>query len=781
MIAPNKVFKVFEEEVISKNSVYKWVDRKTPESKPSWRDLTDNRIAVPNYLVNQVLECLKQKHFCIVVGDKDTGKTWLSYIISHYFVEQGKEVRFVTVDEEFNAEDAWNEIETQEVRCKDKPEKYFVIEDCHKNSVESEKFFQRILDEGEINLRFLFTMRKIGKLLIEDEEMRDIFYHEGIKQRCIVHLLSNEASKEHVKCIIKKFIEVKNIGYKPSEEELEDIAKKWGNDLYWLWLRLNSWRYDEGQKLSEIADDQVYDSIWSDRCEIKLSLIKRRNILLPIAAFCQFEPLKVVESYLRQQDIDEEVLTELKKEGIVQIYGGKYDFLSIKESFADIILSCVLKKDPLFKKNYGTNENYTFQIIKNYLMQNLFNPSNIFFVFSALYTARKTEKGISAKQILRSLLDDAYIWEVIEKNVEDVSLRQMIFLLNILLWVEGKESLVQNEKWQKIRSCYLGLNYKNMQDKLRSSSATTIMEYLPLLARIINLEKFFSAFLISDYKRIINSSTINTIRRLFFAFQEQNWNLPSVAKMMAMALPHADLHRLVSQENASLYRLCGLIGNIKQVDVSAAERFVEKLSEIDLSKLFYQKDTIAEKKGYTKAATINYFLSKWLSFAPVCRKRIVHNINDKIWSDLIYSASLHHGFWLLWNVYVSDPIKAKHLVQNNIGGFLLHKCTKEQDVVFYLPLLGLLHLCDVAIHGVPLIETDITQIKQILMIKKEKKEITLIILSLVALKVKLPQEQFKDIKEGILDEYLINFIRGNPDTQMADLHNKIIKLYLTNL
>lgn len=795
MIAP-KVFKVFEEEVIPKGSEYKWVDRKTREPKPSWRDLTDNRIAVPHYFLDYVLEYLEQKHFCIVVGDKDTGKTWLSYVSSHNFVKQGKEVRFATVDEDFDAEDAWNEIETQKLRGEGKPEKYFVAEDCHKNPMESEEFLQRILDEGEINLRFLFTMRKTGKILIEDEETMDTFYHEGTKQECIVRLLSNEMGTEHVKSIIKKFIEVKNIEYKLSERELEGIAKKWGNDLYWLWLRLNSWKYDEGQKLSNITDDQVYDSIWSDRYEIKLSLMNRRNILLPIAAVCQFEPLKMAESFLRwqdinegvlkelkeegmaesflrRQDIDEGVLKELKEEGIIQISGKEYDFLSIKESFADIILSCVLRKDPFFKENYSTKESYTIQIIKNYLMQKPSNRGNVFF---ALNSARKAEKAISTKQILSSLLGDACVWGVIEENVKDVSLGQIISLLDSLLWIEGKELWMQSEKGQKIRSYYLRENYKNMQYKLGSSSARTIKRYLPLLARIVNLERFFSDFSISDYIRIINLSTINNIRNLFFDFQEKNWNIPSAIKGMAKALPEADLPRLIAQKNASLYRLGGLIGNIMQVDVSVATSFVEKLSEIDLSKLFSRKDAVAEKKGYTKAETINFFLSKWISFAPVHRKRIVQNINDEIWSHFIRSASSDQGFYLLWNIYVNDPIKAKRLVQNNTGEFLLHKCTEDQNVVFYLPLLGVLHLSDFAIHRIPLIGADITQIKQILMTFKKENKITLLVLSLVALKVKLPQEQFKDVK-GILDEQLINFIHNNPDIQLRELLNNLIEHY----
>jgi len=413
----SKVFQIFEKEVIPKDSEYKWTERKIRERRPSWKDFTDKRVAISQYHLDQVKDYLERKHFCILVGYKGIGKTWLSYALGYNLVEQGKRVRFAIIDENFNEEDAWNEIESQELRGKNKTEVFFIIEDCHTNPDESEKFFQKILDDGEENLRFLFTMRKTGKVLLEDIEPEDTFYNEGIKRKCIVRLLPlrDEMIKKHVKNIIKKFIEVKGIKYEASEKELEDVVKGCGNDLYWLWLRLNSWRYDEGQKLSSITDDQVYNSIWSDRYEIKLSLMKRRNILLPIAAVRQFEPLKVAESFLRGQNIDEETLKELKEEGIILISGKEYEFLSIPEGFADIILSCVLKKDPFFKEIYSTKESYTIQIIKDHLIQ---NPSNCGNIFSALYSARETEKASSAKQILSSLQDDAYTWEIVKKKCE---------------------------------------------------------------------------------------------------------------------------------------------------------------------------------------------------------------------------------------------------------------------------------------------------------------------------------------------------------------------------
>ena len=291
----DKLFKTFEEEVIPKDTVYNSTNVRLRNPKPSWRDLAEKRIAISFSHLNQLKNNLKEKHFCILVGDKDRGKTWLSYALGYDLIEQKKRVKYVSVDENFKAEVAWMEIESQEFIGRDKPETYLIIDDCHLNHEECQELFQKILDEGEVNLRLLFTMRRTGKILLEDIESEDIFYNEGKKLNCIVCLASNDIMKTHVEKIIEKFIISNNISYDSPKEEIDDVAVKWGYDLYWVGLRLKSWNYLQGQRLSEVSDDQVYESIWSDRGEIKLSLPTLRKVLFPLAVFCQFEGLTVFE------------------------------------------------------------------------------------------------------------------------------------------------------------------------------------------------------------------------------------------------------------------------------------------------------------------------------------------------------------------------------------------------------------------------------------------------------------------------------------------------------
>jgi hypothetical protein len=255
---------------------------------------------------------------------------------------------------------------------------------------------------------------------------------------------------------------------------------------------------------------------------------------------------------------------------------------------------------------------------------------------------------------------------------------------------------------------------------------------------------------------------------LLYKFQEENWNQSSAAKKMAAALPNVQLARLISQEGVSLYRLGGLIGNVIKVDPLAAKRFVEKLSEIDLSDLFIREDPVAKEKGFTKVGVVGYFLSKWLAFVPEYRERIVGNINDEAWQECIASGSCNDGFWLMWNVYVYNSSRARDIIQSGIGKLLLQKCREDENRDLYFPLLGVLHICGILIPSISLFKIDITEIKETVMGFRENKphpKFTQLILSMVALKIKLSVEEFALIKES-LDEEFMKGIQGVPDIQV---------------
>ena len=69
-----------------------------------------------------------------------------------------------------------------------------------------------------------------------------------------------------------------------------------------------------------------------------------------------------------------------------------------------------------------------------------------------------------------------------------------------------------------------------------------------------------------------------------------------------------------------------------------------------------------------------------------------------------------------------------------------------------------------------------TKIEKILRTFKREKKITLLVLSLVALKVKMPREQFEDVKK-IIDGQLIDSIQNGSDIQVRGILINLIKYH----
>jgi polynucleotide 5'-kinase involved in rRNA processing len=113
----DELFKEFEE-VILKNTYSNWVDANLRDPKPSWKDLAENRIAISSSHLKRLKDNLETEHFCILVGDKDRGKTWLSYALGYDLVKQNKRVKYALVDENFDAEAAWTEKRVKDSEAK---------------------------------------------------------------------------------------------------------------------------------------------------------------------------------------------------------------------------------------------------------------------------------------------------------------------------------------------------------------------------------------------------------------------------------------------------------------------------------------------------------------------------------------------------------------------------------------------------------------------------------------------------------------------------------------
>jgi hypothetical protein len=376
------VFRYFSKEIEKGRET--WAEASISKPRPTVRDFDRNYVTIPKSLLDSVNKHLEDTGFCLIVGPPSSGKTWLTYRIGYYlsFVKK-KHVWYATVDENFTEKDAWNEIEHYyEDKIKDTV--YFVIEDSHLNRDEVEKFLLRIYDERErnMNLKFIFNTRKVGRYILRDDKIQDTFYDICVDRlKCQLRLSPTEI-REIAKGMIRNFVLIKGLKQDLSEDKLSSIVEKWGSDLYIVYLYLRSWDPEKHPKLIDVDKERIHDFIWNGGGEICLGRKNQREILCRIAAICQFEPLKIPDSFLRMKSIDEDELSSLIRKGTVQIY--PQDFIGISEDLAQLVLSTIIAKDMSFKKEYIKN------LFEDYvrLAMNGPRPLNWNLVFQALFLAK---------------------------------------------------------------------------------------------------------------------------------------------------------------------------------------------------------------------------------------------------------------------------------------------------------------------------------------------------------------------------------------------------------
>lgn len=763
-------------------------------TKPSLEDFLRGRIAIREDLVENILRNLVNKHFCLIVGPKNSGKTWLCYAIGFKLKTDKKPLRFIEVDRDFNASEIWGYM--NQFRGKGYKIFYLIIEDCQNNKEGIKNLLEKFPSELE-NLRFIFTMRS----------PLNIFQDLSAEEKYEVRLGKlNKETIEHVKKIIRKFIENNNVnqflkgGVK--EEEIEYVSRKWGYDLNGVSLRLTyGWNFRGGMKLSEVTDDHVYESYWSSDGKIRLENPERRKILLHISALCQFEPLMVSSLFL--YSIDPETVSDLKDEQIIEIKKWRNnDFFTIPEDDAKWILRTLSSKISV-----QFVENETKNIFKKYIES---RPLNWMHVFYDLYLAKNDNPF--AEEILAYLLYDGKTWETVKEISIESSLLDIIHFLEAISWINPPQEYIQNfllyyierkgisivrkeiRDW-KAHPIYLHRLYtltpidelkveiiSNLNRRLRSATAKKINRELASLHKNWGLDfrSFFDTFSVTDFISIINKSQLKSIRTLFRNFIEHR-NLVNAPFMLrfakALVDERVDWNRLLAQGNPSLYRLNGLVQLVEKVDPQFAIELVERLSQLDLNELFSRDvDPVAAEKGISKAKTVNDFHTQ------LCKLRISHlweriisKINDETWSNILYSSDVEQNLWLLWNIYRHDELKAQRLARAH-EHFIKESIFKAKfPPIKLLTSLGILHFCGINIQKIQIDKINVEEIKQTLdeLKNKERLPCTQIILSLITLKVKLPPNQFQIFKEILNEPQIKKSIYKNDDPQLGQVLQKV--------
>jgi len=430
---------------------------------------------------------------------------------------------------------------------------------------------------------------------------------------------------------------------------------------------------------------------------------------------------------------------------------NKTDAEKQKHGHASLIVEEGLNEDP--RNSYLLCAKILLHIWENKLdqaMQQLIGRH-----LSTINQCLKILKG-SNRQAAESVAENLGTFaEELKKRVREASMQnQCLFYALLSVLAPSLGSLLLGDIRVREELC----------EKLNSSKATLIAQIVGLLKKASRIREFSNICLSLDYRCIINSSTLPSNYRLLEKFVKKDVDL--YARCFVKALPDANWADLITREDASLYRLNGIIEYAIKVNKSEAVRLIESLSSLRLNSLFFRSDPVAHARGYTQANVVNLFLGARISISPSSATKIVGNIHDQEWLYLLNFASAEQGFWLLWNLYRYAPTRAKNLAKQvavRLGSSI------NGEPLLRLGLVGLLHLCNIQAGDFKPSKADMTRVTQALKQQVAKKKLTLPLLSLMALKVKLKPKHFKEVKEAIDEKFIEQTIRDNKDQNLREL------------
>lgn len=796
--------KYFEEK-IPPDSRGCWADYAPEFRNPSWEDFENNRIIFHPYF-NDIAEKLSSKHWCVITGPKKSGKTWLCYALGFYLRRKlqiaSRDIRFVTVDDSFDSYEVWEDIVGH--KGKGHSDCYYFIEDWHLEHGETTELLEKILrakEEG-VNLRFIFTLRKRR---VQESELGENPLFLAVGRDCIFHTTDpQEKFLEFVEGVVRKFVDIKHL--EASEEEIKLITEKWskGHDLVWIMHFLRSFEEEKVvrplAKLSEIGEKQVFRSVWREDGDIKLCLPRRRSILLPLSALCQFERLSVWPLFIENlPNVDSAVLREeLRKENIVEFFSwGGCEYVGLPESWADLILSAYSTQDPNFNR-----ENYTGDILKQYLRT---KPPNWVFVFLALH--RERHNYPFARGILHSLVGDDEIWEVVAENIGNVHILKMLYLLQILIRSAEKEKArdvfshycahksingISQEmlEWE-ISSVYASLQNISRINREDAKAIVAKMSHYPsvlmdaLMRTSGTLQANFLYDILYELSKVkcahclegfqinkqfcpkceeevrnedypletsINNLIISLLRKNKGSYTEFYVNFQDKLKSCSAWIVKKAMRPLA----------------IAGVDL---RRFFEPFSRSDYSRIMERTYTL---KG---VESLLYSFLRYYLIEPLDNFTEVFEVSPDAWIHLIDSDLLEDrkmSFNFLWDIYRASPTRARRIVQSHEERLRTGWVNKGIPAYYPAPL-GLLHILDFDIGNIP-VDQDTLKIRR--MLNSLALKPSLLVLSLIALKVKLPSEQCRDLIEMLDEQPTKGCINDNPDRQLRIVLRNLIFHYL---
>jgi hypothetical protein len=353
---------------------------------------------------------------------------------------------------------------------------------------------------------------------------------------------------------------------------------------------------------------------------------------------------------------------------------------------------------------------------------------------------------------------------------------------------------------------------EELRKKLDSSTATSLAKVSKRLVIASRMEPFLDICMSLDYSRIINSSTLPSIYRVLARFVEiqdasygsDKKNAGTLGAQLLKALRKADLARLTSREDATLFRLNGIIYNATKLDKIEAVRLVESLSDVRLNPLFLKVDPVAQGKGISQAEVVSLFISGRASVSLGAAAKIVDGVPEHDFVYLINAANeegnVKGALYLLWNIYRFSQPKAMRLACSVAEQLQRRSCDElevaiirqlkadsevaqqlqsrsyDEPILIRLAIFGLLRCCNVMTRKPRLSDTDLETLKKTLKERRTDKRLTLPLLSLIAAKAELGREQFRQVKEVVDWEFVNRTIQVNEDQNLRVVLSSLAKV-----
>lgn len=376
------------------------------KNEPEWVDFKKGYI-VERKEVNEIANKLDTDKVHLVLGRPASGKSIILKNIGFKFANENKKVHIVEL-KKHQIEDVKLYFEAIPEINNENP--IFIVDDAHLYPSECERLIRDFKSGGT------------GRLIIGSRLTEDILPTHPKKTSEFQFLNKTEIHSEDVtEEMIRTFLKKQ---HNLSDDRIEKVSinlQEYRKDLWWLSWALCAYKPEN----DSVDKEEIYEKIMVSITEIEekdKKTISAEDAFLPLSIFYRFE-IPIERDFLTDQlEIREKVLDRLAElSEIVETKEKGNKMLSLHHSSLAELFFCIyqnytlfgktIKKRILNKKDKGDLE---YSLFCRYLTTT--DPINTIDIVNVL--GGSWEKGIDGEKILKNLLNNDIVRQIIENGIK---------------------------------------------------------------------------------------------------------------------------------------------------------------------------------------------------------------------------------------------------------------------------------------------------------------------------------------------------------------------------